>query len=148
MVQIQEADVNSPEARQLLGELNSVLEALTGASGAKSFAAQDVQGPRAAFLIARVDGAPMGCGAFREVSDSAAELKRVYARPNQVGVGNAVLVALEERATGLGYRELILEARRVNRRAVGFYLRHGYVPCENYGRYAGHSEAICFCKRL
>lgn len=45
MVQIQEADVNSPEARQLLGELNSALEALTGASGAKNFAAQDVQGP-------------------------------------------------------------------------------------------------------
>ena len=76
------------------------------------------------------------------------EIKRMYAKPGTRGVGAALLAHLEREAQGFGYRELWLETRRVNLRAVGFYRAHGYIEIANYGRYVGRAEAICFGKRL
>jgi ribosomal protein S18 acetylase RimI-like enzyme len=72
----------------------------------------------------------------------------MYARPGTRGVGAALLAHIERAAAGFGYRELWLETRRVNARAVAFYLGHGYAGIDNYGKYAGRPEAVCFGKRL
>jgi ribosomal protein S18 acetylase RimI-like enzyme len=77
-----------------------------------------------------------------------AEVKRMFARPGQAGVGSAVLAYLEGEAAALGYRALWLETRLVNTRAVRFYEARGYARIPNYGRYAGRPEAACFEKRL
>ncbi|MEO7494484.1 MAG: GNAT family N-acetyltransferase [Massilia sp.] len=136
------------DASVLIGELNAALAAITGDSGANSFDAGDVRGARAAFVLARDDaGAAVGCGALRPLSAQVAELKRMYARPGS-GAGAALLTALEARARELGYTELWLETRHVNLRAVQFYLRHGYKPIDNYGKYAGRAECACLGRRL
>ena len=140
---------HSADARRLMDELSAYLEQLTGSSGRGSFAAADVCGERAVFVVARDgQGNAVGCGALRPVSREMAELKRLYARTPAVGIGTALLAFLERRAHELGYTTLRLETRLVNTRAVSFYERHGYHQIPNYGRYANRPEAVCLAKRL
>lgn len=145
------SDPDSLEARLLLGELDAALAAITGDSGASSFDARDVRGPRALFLVARsLDGALLGCGALRPLdggADDAAELKRMYARPGS-SAGKALLAALEAQARLLGYREMRLSTRRVNLRAVDFYRRHGYAEAAPWGKYVGSEVSVCLGRTL
>ncbi|TCV91356.1 acetyltransferase (GNAT) family protein [Biostraticola tofi] len=64
------------------------------------------------------------------------------------GIGAALLRFLENQAVELGYRQLWLETRRINQRAVAFYMKQGYEVIANYGPYIGREEAICLSKVL
>jgi ribosomal protein S18 acetylase RimI-like enzyme len=146
MFAIAAADPDSPDARVLLAELGAALADITGSDGSASFDAADVRGPRACFLVARAaDGSLAGCGALRPLTDDVAELKRMYARPGS-GAGANLLAALERQALAFGYRDVWLETRRVNLRAVAFYQKHGYRVIANFGKYVGRPEAICLGK--
>lgn len=72
----------------------------------------------------------------------------MYSTGREPGTGRALLLALEAAAIRLDYRYILLETRKVNQRAVAFYLKQGYQVTENYGRYVGRDEAICFRKAL
>ena len=121
---------------------------MCGDSGSRSFDPADVRGPGSVFVVGRDgEGVAVGCGALRPLAPGVAELKRMYARPGS-GAGRCLLTALEEQAVAFGYREVWLSTRRVNLRALAFYGRHGYLPVENYGRYAGREESVCLGKRL
>jgi len=141
-------DPDHDAARALIAELDAALAAMCGDSGAKSFDANDVRGPRSVFLLA-VDaaGVAVGCGALRPLDGDVAEVKRMYARPGS-GAGVQLLADLERRALAFGYRAVWLETRRVNARAVAFYERHGYRVIPNYGKYVGREDAICLGKVL
>lgn len=137
------------DAQDLLRELSATLAGITGSSGESSFSAQDVTGERALFVVARDErGRAVGCGAFRPISPSVAELKRMFARPATKGVGAALLERLERHAAAMGYAEIWLETRRSNDRAVGFYQRHGYAEIPNFGKYVGRDDAICLGKTI
>ncbi len=142
-------DPESADARLLLEELSAALARLTGSSGTASFAPEDTRVERAVFVIARTgDGALSGCGALRPLDADVGELKRMYARPGSAGAGAVLLAHLEQQARAFGYRELWLETRHVNRRAVDFYLKHGYRQIAKFGKYVGRDEAICLGKTL
>jgi len=141
-------DPDCGEARALIAELDAALAAICGDSGAKSFDADDVRGPQSVFLLARdATGSAIGCGALRLLEGDVAEVKRMYARPGS-GAGVRLLGELEQRASAFGYREIWLETRKVNVRAVAFYERHGYRVIPNYGKYVGREDAICLGKIL
>jgi GNAT superfamily N-acetyltransferase len=149
VIRVVAEDAAAPDSLLLMAELSAVLAAITGDSGTSSFAAQDVQGARARFLVARdAAGRALGCGALRPLEQGVAELKRMYARPGMAGIGSAILAALESEAATLGYRALWLSTRRVNGRAVAFYERRGYARIPNYGSYAVKPESVCFEKTL
>jgi GNAT superfamily N-acetyltransferase len=156
---IRRADPAEPAAAALLDALSSVLERLTGSSGRDGYAAAEATDPRGAFLLAESDGHAVGCGALRPARDvdggagtgadaDTGEIKRMYAAPGTRGVGVRLLAGLEAEARRLGYRRLVLETRYVNRRAVAFYIRNGYLPRPPYGRYVGRPECACFEKTL
>ncbi|WP_343526243.1 GNAT family N-acetyltransferase [Sphingomonas sp.] len=148
-MRIEPADPCDPAAAGLLDRLSDALEAITGDSGRASFDPLDVQGVGASFVLAYDDrGRPIGCGAYRPLVEGVAELKRMFALPGSKGVGAAVLAHLEARAQADGYRELWLETRLVNDRAVRFYHKNGYRRISNFGKYAGRPEAVCFAKIL
>ena len=67
--------------------------------------------PTGAFVVARLDGDPVGCGALRRRDAALAEVKRMYVRPHarRLGVSRLVLAELERLAADLGYRRLRLE---------------------------------------
>ncbi len=133
----------------LLSELSTALVGITGCSGNSSFDLDDMTDSRSCFAVARDDnGIALGCGAIRPFDASTAEMKRVYARDKNSGVGKKIIQFLEQRAVELGYSKIILETRIVNKKAVSFYLRNGYTIIRNYGKYAGHEEAVCFEKIL
>ena len=141
-------DPSSADARALIAELEAALAAICGDSGSGSFDPNDVRGPGAVFLVARDGaGATLGCGALRPLAPGVAELKRMYARPGS-SAGRILLMELEARALAFGYREVWLSTRRINLRALAFYERHGYLPVENYGRYAGREASVCLGKRM
>lgn len=139
-MEISACDPGSLDAQVLMEELSATLAAITGSSGKASFAADDAG---LLFVVARAaDGTLLGCGAVRPLADGVGEIKRMYARPGTGGVGAGILRHLE----GQGYPELWLETRKVNARAVDFYLKHGYEVMPNYGNYIGRPEAVCFRK--
>jgi putative acetyltransferase len=63
----------------------------------------EVEPGHGAFLIARVEQLPVGCGAVRRIEADAAEIKRMYVLPKyrSQGVGLALLERLEQAACEL-----------------------------------------------
>lgn len=139
----------SSDATSLMDELSKCLQSITGNSGKNSFDSNDVCNDRALFVIARdQNGKSIGCGAFRPMDETTAEIKRMYAKEKGMGIGNKVLSYLEYQAQVMGYKTLRLETRIVNTRAVSFYEKNGYRRIPNYGKYLGRTNSICFEKNL
>lgn len=139
----------SPDAISLMNELSECLQAITGDSGKNSFDSNDVCNVKAMFVIARnQSGKAVGCGAFRPMDETTAEVKRIYAKDKGMGIGRVILSFLEHRAYDFGYKSLRLETRLVNTKAVSFYERNGYRRISNYGKYIGRTNSICFEKNL
>ncbi|MEJ6000906.1 GNAT family N-acetyltransferase [Paucibacter soli] len=145
-------DPAAPIALELMRALNAELAAISGDSGAARFDPESVRQERALFMVALgAQGEGLGCAALRPLGEShagVAELKRMYAQAGTRGVGSALLRHLELQAVDLGYRELWLETRPANARALAFYRRHGYQEIAKYGDYALRPDSICLGKTL
>lgn len=147
MITIKQTDKNNPDAIVLINELNSVLLTITGNSGAGSFKVTDNK-DSVYFIILYDDNKPIACGALRKLNSTSAEIKRVYARKNNIGAGRRIASALEQKAIEQNYSAIYLETRKINSHAIDFYIKMLYNVTENYGKYIGRDEAICFIKQL
>lgn len=132
----------------LVEALNQNLKSITGSSGSANAALTDFDDPDAMFLLAMRGDEAVGCGGFRPISKDVCELKRMFSVQSGCGIGKGLLHALEDRAAKRGYLQIWLETRRINERAVGFYMAHNYAKIENYGPYRGREDAVCFSKVL
>lgn len=148
MIYIQEERINSQDGTRLIEDLSCTLEKITGNSGKGSFDYNDMLNPRSIFVIARDDNKAVGCGAFREITNDVAEIKRMYTVEKNCGIGKMILLYLENKAKEFRYSKIILETRKCNNYAVRFYLRNGYKIIDNYGKYKEMPEAFCFEKVL
>ncbi|MGK3142087.1 GNAT family N-acetyltransferase [Pantoea sp. C2G6] len=149
MIRLEKSDPYSAESRLLREQLSAELAAITGSSGASRAATDSFAERGSLWVLARnAKGEAVGCGALRPLTDQTAEIKRMFSDRSVPGTGRALLTFLEQAAKRMGYRELRLETRRVNPRAVAFYLNNGYRTISNYGPYAGRDEALCFAKVL
>lgn len=110
----------------------------------------DVAPPRGTFLVGRLDGEPVACGAIRRHDTTTAELKRMYVAPPARGRGIArrLLAELEGAARDLGYDRLILETGTRQPEAMALYESSGWTPIENYGAYRSSPLSRCFEKSL
>jgi len=106
----------------------------------------DVAPPHGTFLIARVDGEAVGCGALRRHDDRTGEVKRMYVAPGARGrgVGRALLTALQAAAADLGYRRLVLETGIRQPEAITLYESTGWTPIASYGAYRESPLSRCF----
>jgi len=149
MIKIEKSDPLSAESLFLVEKLSAELAEITGDNGKSHFKPEEMQSDRSVWALARDEnGEAVGCGAIRPISNYIAELKRMFSVRKVPGIGSALVNFLEIEAKYLGYCEIRLETRRINKRAVTFYQKHGYTQIENYGPYVGRDEAICFSKRL
>ena len=100
----------------------------------------------ALFLVARVDGEAVGCGALRPHDDGVGEVKRMYVAPSArgTGVGRALLDELRAAAVGLGYRRLVLETGIRQPEAMALYESVGWRPIANYGAYSAAEWSRCY----
>ncbi len=146
--EIVKADPESCEARNLIEELSHVLLDITGDNGKSSFKNSDIDSSRAVFLVLYENGKSVACGAIRPVTEEVGEIKRMYSRSTGLGFGRKVLLELEKMAIEFGYKEIWLSTRRINRKAVNFYLNNGYSEHEAYGKYRFTDKSICLAKKL
>src|SRR5215468_889896 len=111
-IEIQSEDLFSPTAQQLISALNFELESIYPEDGANFFRLdpEEVAEGRGAFLVAYLDGKPVGCGAIRLNEPALAEIKRMYVDPAVRGrrVGRQIVDALEAQARGLGAKRIVL----------------------------------------
>jgi GNAT superfamily N-acetyltransferase len=115
--------------------------------------------PEGAFLIAWIDGQPVGCGGWRTLShfteetgvaEDVAEIKRMYVAPSarNSGVATALLAALEASARESGMRRMILETGTAQPEAIAFYTKMGYQRIPNYGYYKDSPDCLSFGRDL
>jgi GNAT superfamily N-acetyltransferase len=115
--------------------------------------AEEVAPGRGAFLLVRLDGVPVACGAVRLVEEptGAAEIKRMYAAPEVRGrrIGAGMLALLEAEARSLGATSLVLETGPDSHAAIATYTRAGFVPRPAWGEYLLTPDtSACFTKPL
>lgn len=96
----------------------------------------------AAFLVARRDGAPVGCVGLRRLDAGLGELTKVYLDPRARGQGGGarLITAIEAAADELGLATLRLDTRADLVEARVLYARQGYreIPRYNDSEYASH----------
>lgn len=103
-----------------------------------------------ALAVAYMDGIPAGCGAWKRMEGTDAELKRLYVLPEyrRCGVARSLIGALERDAVAKGIRTMILETAVDTTDSHKLYLSAGYLPREYYGSPAGEENCRCFYKAL
>ena len=103
---------------------------------------RDMNPPTGLFLVARREGAPVGCAGLKLHAGKVAEIKRMWIAPDVRGFGLALrmVAELEAHARRLGARRLRLDTNRALAEARALYLRAGFaeVPRFNDNPYAHH----------
>lgn len=144
------AAADAAESIVLVERLWRDLGARYGDTGPRRFHPGDVSGPGCVFVIARLAGAAVGCGAIRPLARGVAEVKRMFVDHDARGRGVArgILADLEQRAAALGYREIRLETGLRQPEAMRLYESAGYhrIPC--WGAYAADPMSLCLGKPL
>ncbi len=103
---------------------------------------KDLAPPAGCFVVARLKGEPIGCGALKRVDETTGEIKRVWTAPSARGVGVArrVLRKLEAAARDAGLKILRLDTNRALKEAHALYRKEGFweVARFNDNPYAHH----------
>jgi GNAT superfamily N-acetyltransferase len=127
---------------QYFAELAERFEEPFDASRTLPADAADLVLPVGAFLLARVDGKPAGCGALKTLSPGVGEIMRMWVgRAHRgLGIGGRILDGLEEQAVALGHRTVRLYTNRSLAEAQAMYRARGYeeIPRYNDDPYANH----------
>ncbi|MCO5056845.1 MAG: bifunctional helix-turn-helix transcriptional regulator/GNAT family N-acetyltransferase [Rhizobiaceae bacterium] len=96
--------------------------------------------PAGCFLVARLDGRAVGCGALHTLEPGIGEIKRMWVAREARGLGVAgrLLEALETKARAFGMRRVRLDTNRALTAAQAMYRKAGYaeIPRFNANPYA------------
>lgn len=148
-VSLSREDAHGPDAVWLISEMCAELSTRYHRPPSP-FLPEEAMAARTALVVARLDGAPVGCGALRQVDERTAEVKRMYVVPGarRRGISRRVLGELERLAAEFRYERIILETGTFQPEALALYASAGYQRIAAYGRYIGNPEAHCFEKLL
>ncbi|MBI3410718.1 MAG: GNAT family N-acetyltransferase [Planctomycetes bacterium] len=143
-------DANSPEAQSLIARLDADLHSRYPALAIHGFHPDEIAESKGAFVIARIGGAAIGCGAVRPLEPGVGEIKRMYVEPQMrgKGVARAILRKLEEAGRNLGFNVIRLETGTLQPEAIRLYETSGYSQIPRFGEYADDPYSVCFEKRL
>lgn len=101
----------------------------------------DTRPPDGLFLVARMAGSAVGCGALKALGPDLVEIKRMWIDGNVrgIGLGRRLLERLEVEAQRLGYRTVRLDTNVSLTAAMAMYERAGYrrIDAYNDNPYAG-----------
>jgi putative acetyltransferase len=150
-IEVRSEPLDSPIAGRLIAELNAELSVdYAPEERFHDLPAEDVAEGAGRFVVAWLDGVPAGCGAVRLLSPDRAELKRMYVVADHRGHGlsRAILSTLEEVATTLGAKSVVLETGIYQPPAIGLYESSGYTRIPRFGPYAASATSLCYEKSL
>ncbi len=108
----------------------------TGFDPARTISAtpEELTPPAGLFVIARLGGQPIGCGALKVKDRNIGEIKRMWVSPDArgLGLGRRLLATLEAHAREFGLRTLRLETNRALKEAQALYRSSGYFEVEPF----------------
>ncbi|MCH6163183.1 bifunctional helix-turn-helix transcriptional regulator/GNAT family N-acetyltransferase [Streptomyces marispadix] len=145
-VTLDAVDPDHPDAQKCLRSYFTELQERfeTGFDPARSLLpdAGELRPPHGLFLVARLQGEPVGCAGLKLPPGAPAEIKRMWVAPRarRLGLGRRFLGELEARAAGEGRDVLRLDTNRTLGAAIGLYRTYGFqeVPAFNDEPYAHH----------
>jgi len=141
---------DQPEVIRLIEALDALSIALYPPESNHLLDIAALRDPAVTFLVARADGAAIGCGAILRDARGWSEVKRMYVRPDQRGrgFGMRVLEALSAVARDHGLPLLRLETGIHNTEALALYRRAGFAECGPFGDYAPDPLSVFMEKRV
>ena len=106
--------------------------------------------PGSIYLIARINGDPIGSAALRPYEKTTGEVVRMYVLPayRRQQIARKLLEQVEAKAVELGYRVLRLETGNRQLPAMAMYEGSGYRRIPAYGKYEGDPTSVCFEKEI
>ena len=137
-IAIEEADPRGEAARYCLGEYYAELQRRFengfDASRSRDPDAADMAPPRGAFLLAILDGAPIGCVGLKGDGGRIAEIKRLWICPTARGFGLAkrLMRAAENVARELSVETLRLDTNSALPEALKLYRTSGWVEIDRF----------------
>ncbi|MGF7008868.1 bifunctional helix-turn-helix transcriptional regulator/GNAT family N-acetyltransferase [Aminobacter sp. BE322] len=145
-ITIEEEPADSDDARQCLmsyfEELAARFEEGFDPGNGGTAGVEEYRAPKGSFVVARLDGEAVGCGAVRMLDESTAEIKRMWVAQSARGFGLAsrMLHRLEAVAARLGARSVRLDTNRTLKEAQALYRREGYTEIARFNDnpYADH----------
>jgi DNA-binding MarR family transcriptional regulator/GNAT superfamily N-acetyltransferase len=90
--------------------------------------------PKGWFVVARLEGRPVACGALKRVDADTGEIKRLWTDPTSrgLGLGRKVLATLEGLGREAGLRRVRLDSNGALTEAIGLYAKAGYEEVERF----------------
>jgi GNAT superfamily N-acetyltransferase len=149
-IELREARYGDALTAPLLREIQQEMTERYGGPDETPVAAEQFDAPGGTFVVASVDGEPIGCAGLRGRTGTEVELKRLYIRSAHRRRGHArrLLREVEDRARTLGYRRIVLETGTEQPEAIALYEREGYRPTEGFGHYADEPGSRYYAKDL
>lgn len=146
MVRFDVEDADSADARWCLSQYYAELAVRFDAGFDPSLSlapdAREFTRPCGAFIVARLRGSPVGCGAVKVYKGGAADIKRMWidASVRGLGLGKRLLSELERHARDQGATLARLETNRALEEAIAMYRAHGYAEVAPFNdeHYAHH----------
>ena len=138
------------DATALRGAQRAEMELRYGTPDSEPGPAPTAHDITAFFVAYGDDNEPTGCGGLRQLSDTEAEIKRMYVAPRYrgSGVSTGILDALESFGREQAWQRLVLETGDAQPDAIRFYRREGFTRIPNFGYYTGEKLSLCFEKLL
>lgn len=150
MITIKRTNCEHPDFQTLIRLLDKDLRASNGEEVQDFFEQFNIITDIDTVVLAYDDNEAIACGCFKPFENGSVEVKRMFVKPANRGLGiaSAILVELEQWARELGYTHVVLETGTRLRSAVSLYHRHGFEQIDNWGQYIGVAESICMRKQL
>ena len=135
---------DDPVAVRLVELMGEELTERYGEGGLSPAAPEQFRSP-GTFLVAELDGVPVGCAGLR-TGDGPCEVKRMYVAPavRGRGVARALLRALVAHARAHGLTSLRLETGTEQPEARALYESEGWRPIAPFGHYAHDPRTRCY----
>jgi putative acetyltransferase len=150
MIEIGVETPDHPEVAVLLESSDAYMAALYPAESNHMLDIEALKRPEVTFLVARIDGRALGCGAVVDSGRGWAEIKRMFVSPAARGkqLGKQLLEKIESIAAAGGATVIRLETGARQPEALSLYQSAGFVEIGPFGEYRTDPLSIFMEKPL
>jgi putative acetyltransferase len=150
VIELNVEDPDQPDIIALLAASDAYMALLYPAESNHMLDVASLKRPEVTFIVARVDGRALGCGAVVDSREGWAEVKRMFVSPAARGqkLGRRLMDKIEAIAAELGASALRLETGGLQPEALELYRRSGFVEIGPFGKYKPDPLSMFMEKRL
>jgi putative acetyltransferase len=132
------------EIRALLSASDTYMATLYPAESNHMLALEALKAARVTFLVARIGGRAVGCGALVRATENWAEIKRMFILPEARGrgIGRRLLQTLEAAALEQGIALLRLETGVRQPEAIALYRSAGFSEIGPFAQYEPDPNSV------